>query len=375
MRNRLLSVIRDSIPYIKQLRPYVDSVTAAILMQQLDYWFERFPDGFYKFLEPCDNKKYQTGDSWIEELGFSKAEFRSAFDNIGVRYESKKAFSKTNDRSRFTDKTGRSKFYASYHDRIKGLTFYYRNHEAVDALLDKICSKMVPPVNQESGFTEGKTVDLRKSRNSIYVKQESGFTINKESEITTETTTENTSKILSAGAETSEQPLLSNASKSGKQNPLSNSSHPMVKFYRDLSGLNKLNRVQIDQIAETVTDETVWRTVITERALRGWNPSNIAGALEQYHQLARGIPAEQIFPTTTKGQHSGSDQNSPGGRPRRENLAERNARIAKENLDWLFGAGEVFDDGGGGGAGARETESGGQVIDLKSARRLPAKSN
>ena len=73
MRNKILTLFRNNVPYIKELRQLSGSVTASILMQQLDYWFEKKPGGFYKFLEPCENNElYKTGDSWTEELGFSK---------------------------------------------------------------------------------------------------------------------------------------------------------------------------------------------------------------------------------------------------------------------------------------------------------------
>jgi len=49
MKNRLLSIIKGSIPYIKELRPVAGSVTAVILWQQLDYWFEKYPDGSQVF--------------------------------------------------------------------------------------------------------------------------------------------------------------------------------------------------------------------------------------------------------------------------------------------------------------------------------------
>ena len=81
MRNKILTLFRNNVPYIKELRQLSGSVTASILMQQLDYWFEKKPGGFYKFLEPCENNElYKTGDSWTEELGFSKYEFKTALD-------------------------------------------------------------------------------------------------------------------------------------------------------------------------------------------------------------------------------------------------------------------------------------------------------
>ena len=75
MKNHLLAITRRSIPYHPDLRTVAGSVTATILMQQLDYWFSQKPDGFYKFLSPCNNQQYKPGDSWEEELSLSKDEF------------------------------------------------------------------------------------------------------------------------------------------------------------------------------------------------------------------------------------------------------------------------------------------------------------
>lgn len=87
MRNKILTLTETPVPYVKELRrlKLVKSITACLLMQQLDYWFKTYPESFYKFLEPCDAIGYKQGDSWCEELGFSADEFRNAFDQIGVR--------------------------------------------------------------------------------------------------------------------------------------------------------------------------------------------------------------------------------------------------------------------------------------------------
>lgn len=153
MRNRILSIIRDGIPYIKELRPVAGSVTAAILMQQLDYWFARYPNGIYKFLEPCDHKLYKQADSLTEELGFSAEEVIGAFKLIGVRYKSKTQFKNATDKFQ-------GKFYCSVFDRMDGRTFYFRNHELVDEALDKLAMSVSnsyqksTPVNRLSRFTE-----------------------------------------------------------------------------------------------------------------------------------------------------------------------------------------------------------------------------
>jgi hypothetical protein len=133
------AVAANVVPYVKELRllKKVGSVNACILMRQLEYWFERHPDEFYKFLSPPaqPHRAYQTGKSWTEELGFSEDEFRTAFDLIGVRYKSKKLYDAAG-----SDKFG-EKYYCSYTDKLSHMTYYYRNHVAVDSALNWLANR------------------------------------------------------------------------------------------------------------------------------------------------------------------------------------------------------------------------------------------
>ncbi|MFA6138857.1 MAG: hypothetical protein WC667_12360 [Sulfurimonas sp.] len=82
MNDILLQVLGDDkklIVYRKELNKITGSVTATILLQQLIFHASNnnyVP--FYKFIEPCNNELYKAGDSWIEELGFTIHEFRTA---------------------------------------------------------------------------------------------------------------------------------------------------------------------------------------------------------------------------------------------------------------------------------------------------------
>ena len=127
----MLHLTRNTIPYVKELHVIAGGVLGCLVMQQLDYWFENHPEGFYKFLLPSDHPAYKAGDSWTEELGMSVDEFRTAFDKIGHRYKSKSEFEKAEDKFQ-------GKFYCSYVDRRSNLTYYFRNDEAVDAALDEL---------------------------------------------------------------------------------------------------------------------------------------------------------------------------------------------------------------------------------------------
>ena len=78
---RVLASENGSIPYHPDIAKKLGSVTAAILFQQVLYWYSL--DGeFYKFKEPCDSSYYAEGDSWTEELGFTRREFDCAWKKL-----------------------------------------------------------------------------------------------------------------------------------------------------------------------------------------------------------------------------------------------------------------------------------------------------
>lgn len=138
MKNRLAAINRRIIPYNPEFRklPLVKSVNAALVLQQLDFWFDKHTE-FYKFLEPApDNWSYTEGDSWTEELGFSAEEFTTAFRQIGLQYKSHKAFKLA--ANVFVSPEGVEYYYASYIDRRRGTTHYVRNHRLLDAELQKL---------------------------------------------------------------------------------------------------------------------------------------------------------------------------------------------------------------------------------------------
>ena len=135
MKNRLLAITRNTIPYVPDLMIHTGSAEATILMQQLEYWFEK-KDHFYKFLEPADGSAgYTPGDSWTEELRFTPKQFRTAFGKIGIRYGSVKEYRESTDKFQ-------GKYYCSYYDRLNHKTWYFRNHGKVKALLDQLVGGM-----------------------------------------------------------------------------------------------------------------------------------------------------------------------------------------------------------------------------------------
>ncbi|MEG0152963.1 MAG: hypothetical protein RR448_05890 [Niameybacter sp.] len=77
---------------------------------------------FCNFLEPCSHNTYKSEDSWIEELGFSKAEFRNVFTCIMKVYLASKDLFE-------------GKLYLSCYECIKKLIYCLRNTDAVGVLL------------------------------------------------------------------------------------------------------------------------------------------------------------------------------------------------------------------------------------------------
>lgn len=119
--------------YHPALIEILGSERAAILFNRLEYWFKIKPDGFYKFLEPCQHRLYREEDSWCSELGISRPTLNKAFDLIGERYGSKSAFSCAHD-------PFKGKFYASYYNRQNHLTHFVRNDDAVIALFVQLAT-------------------------------------------------------------------------------------------------------------------------------------------------------------------------------------------------------------------------------------------
>ena len=85
----LTNIISDDpglVIYRPKLNEITGSVTATILLQQILYWFkQKGGKPFFKFKEPCGHKLYKEGDSWCEELGFSRREFDTALEKIGQK--------------------------------------------------------------------------------------------------------------------------------------------------------------------------------------------------------------------------------------------------------------------------------------------------
>lgn len=82
--NHLNEAFGSALPsYRPAFKRMTGSTNAAILLQQLYFWFRSSGyQPYYKFKEPCDHERYRKGDSWCEELEFSRYEFDGAIKKI-----------------------------------------------------------------------------------------------------------------------------------------------------------------------------------------------------------------------------------------------------------------------------------------------------
>jgi hypothetical protein len=166
MESAILARVRTAIPYVPALRDLAGTVAASVLVQQLEYWFERNPEGFYKFMSPNSNVMYRAGDSWTEELAMSDEEFRSSFDRIGVAHKSRTQFDSAP--TPFS-RDGVERLYCSFHDRRSGATWYYRNHRLADR---KIGIIFMPKGSEGPRILETGEVGLQKPGTPVYRNQE-----------------------------------------------------------------------------------------------------------------------------------------------------------------------------------------------------------
>ena len=87
------------ISYRPKFNKHTGSVLATILLQQAAYWWCKMGEQpYYKFKEPCNAPQYRDGESWCEELGFSRREF----DTACTMLEERGFIHKKTDMSRLT---------------------------------------------------------------------------------------------------------------------------------------------------------------------------------------------------------------------------------------------------------------------------------
>jgi hypothetical protein len=177
--------------YIPEWRAIAGTISATVVMCQLEYWFDLQPEGIYKFLESCGHNLHRDGDSWAKELAFSADEFRTAFAAIGKHYKKKGLYDEAKARGEiYTSDDGRQRLYASYYQRREHVTYYSRNHSYADAMIQAVrTGKPGMPVSPRSGkpVSRNREGRFRKTGNA-------GLAY---TETTPETTAQTTPDILS----------------------------------------------------------------------------------------------------------------------------------------------------------------------------------
>jgi hypothetical protein len=135
------------IKYNPEIKRLTGCDRATLILEKLEFFFSRQPDGFYKFIEPCSHRLYKKRDSWAEELGCDRKCFTRAWEKIGFRHKSRRAFEEAEDKFE-------GKLYASYYDRYRNQMFFIRNHDLANETLKEFYK---PKKSKER--TEGSQVE------------------------------------------------------------------------------------------------------------------------------------------------------------------------------------------------------------------------
>jgi len=78
----------SGVRYRKELNTVTGSVLATIFFQRVLHWtyyWSGTGESFYKFNAPCKHELYKEGDSWQEELGFTKDELITARRKVATK--------------------------------------------------------------------------------------------------------------------------------------------------------------------------------------------------------------------------------------------------------------------------------------------------
>lgn len=117
------------VPELLQLMESGDE-KSCLMMAQLEYWFGKYQDGFYKFMTAPkeENPAYKRGDSWVEDMGMSKDKIENALRPICTRYKSQSDYKAATDKFK-------GKYYCSYYHKPSHKTYYLRNHDLTNKAL------------------------------------------------------------------------------------------------------------------------------------------------------------------------------------------------------------------------------------------------
>lgn len=115
-----------------KIRDHYGSNNTAIVFSRLMYWFNKKPEGFYKFKQPCKKHPlYRSGDSWGEELMMSRKILDPIMARLVTYYKTKKAFLLSSDRFK-------GKIFASYTNHKTNQTHYIIDWKAYSRFIEQI---------------------------------------------------------------------------------------------------------------------------------------------------------------------------------------------------------------------------------------------
>lgn len=147
------TIIEDKslIIYRPRLNQITGSVLSSILLHQIIYWAYKSNNLFYKFKEPCNHKLYKPGDSWTEELGFTRWEYETALKRIAEKYNPKNEEIPTDS-------------FVVYYTDIRRLTWHSVNWKKLNSAIEEtfIRKEEIPLYEKrESHFTKSGNVSLQ----------------------------------------------------------------------------------------------------------------------------------------------------------------------------------------------------------------------
>ena len=132
--------------YFIKFDPRVKRLTgcdrATLILEKIEYFFSKQPNGFYKFIEPCSHRLYKKFDSWSEELGCDRKCFTRAWEKIAFRHKSRQAFNEAKDKFE-------GQLYASFYDRNRNQMFFIRNHELANESLKEFYKPKKSKIKKE----------------------------------------------------------------------------------------------------------------------------------------------------------------------------------------------------------------------------------
>jgi hypothetical protein len=286
------------IAYRPNFRKMAGSITAAILLQQILYrWKSNNYQPFYKYKEECDAPDYRPGDSWCEELAFSRSEFDSALKAIGQKVSRK---AKRDD--------GKFVWYWTMPDRK---TWYEINFRA-------LCNAGIPLyVNTESRATQSgiPAIDIPYTKNTSETTTKSSARVSpsrdRDAPPTQPTPTHARAVALAESesfdgpatpkAKATTPPPLTRRQMKQRSGPYFKQSLVREDFIPGGAGENavqiyferfspyehRLTSPQQDDMVRAVKDLALWREVVTAWDQSGHKPTNIKGMLDWYSDPTR----------------------------------------------------------------------------------------